>query len=119
MKRLRTFIGSLVSPWLEANRSYDIEYRSGVTPHLMVSRDVLLLHLLADTGNKDKHLRAREEFLPVADVKVRLRVPRGRSVKSVSLLRSGQTVSAAASDGWIDISVPRVFVHEAVRVDLA
>ena len=119
MKRLREFLGSLVAPWLEAGQSYQMEYQSGVTPHFMASRDVLLLHLLADTGNKNKHLRAREEFLPVANVKARIRVPRGRSVRAVSLLRSGQRLPASVRDGWLDVTAPRVWIHEAVRVDLA
>ncbi len=119
MKRLRTFLGSLVSPWLDAGRSYSIEYQPGVTPHFMASKDVLLLHLLADTGNKNKHLRSREEFLPVAGVKVRIRIPEGRSVRSASLLRSGGSLPAAARNSWLDVTVPRVFIHEAVRVDLA
>ena len=103
---------------LGAGRSYQVEYVSGVMPHFMASRDVLLLHLLADTGDKNKHLRTREEFLPVTDVKARIRVPRGRSVKSASLLRSGKDLPAAVRDGWLDVTVPRVLVHEAVRVDL-
>jgi hypothetical protein len=119
MKRLRSFFNDLVSPWLAPQRSYEIEYQPGVTPHLMASRDVLLLHLLADTGNKNKHLRSREEFLPVADVKVRIRVPQGRSVKSASLLRSEQDLPLALRDGWLDVTVPRVWIHEAVKVDLA
>ena len=119
MKRLRSFFNDLVSPWLAPQRSYEIEYQPGVTPHLMASRDVLLLHLLADTGNKNKHLRSREEFLPVADVKVRIRVPQARSVKSASLLRSEQDLPLALRDGWLDVTVPRVWIHEAVKVDLA
>ena len=119
MKRLRAFFDTLVSPWLAARRSYEWAYQSGVTPHFMASSDVLLLHLLADTGNKNKHLRSREEFLPVADVKVRIRVPQGRSVKSVSLLRSGQALPLAPREGWLDVTVPRVWIHEAVKVDLA
>ena len=51
----------------------------GVMPQLMASRDTILLHLVADTGNKTKKLRMREEFLPVDNVKVRVRVPDGRS----------------------------------------
>ena len=88
-------------------------------PHFTASRDTLLLHLLADTGNKFKKLRAREEFLPVENVKVRIRIPRNRSVKSVSLLRAGDTLRAAPRDGWLEVTVPRVLIHEAVRVDLA
>jgi hypothetical protein len=119
MKSLRVFFDSLVSPWLSAQRSYEIEYQSGVTAHFMASGDVLLLHLLADTGNKNKHLRSREEFLSVADVKVRIRIPRQRSVRSVLLLQSGQTLPSTVRDGWLDVAVPRVWIHEAVKVDLA
>ncbi|HTF23100.1 MAG TPA: beta-galactosidase trimerization domain-containing protein [Candidatus Limnocylindria bacterium] len=119
MKSLRVFFNSLVSPWLSAQRSYEIEYQSGVTPHFMASRDVLLLHLLADTGNKNKHLRSREEFLPVADVKVRIRIPQQRSVRSALLLLSGQTLPSTVRDGWLEVAVPRVWIHEAVKVDLA
>jgi len=119
MKSLRVFFNSLVSPWLSAQRSYEIEYQSGVAPHFMASRDVLLLHLLADTGNKNKHLRSREEFLPVADVKVRIRIPQQRSVRSALLLLSGQTLPSTVRDGWLEVAVPRVWIHEAVKVDLA
>jgi len=87
--------------------------------HLTASQDTLLLHLLADTGNKTKKLRIREEFLPVENVKVRVRVPEGRKVASVSLLRAGAGPPARAAGGWIEVTVPRVLIHEAVRVDLA
>jgi Beta-galactosidase trimerisation domain/Hypothetical glycosyl hydrolase 6 len=119
MKSLRVFFNSLVSPWLSAKRSYEIEYQSGVMPHFMASRDVLLLHLLADTGNKNKHLRSREEFLPVANIKVRIRIPQQRSVRSASLLYSGQTLPSTIRDGWLEVAVPQVWIHEAVKVDLA
>jgi hypothetical protein len=119
MKRLRTFLGGLVAPWLAPARSYEIEYQPGVMPHFMSSANTLLLHLLADTGNKNKHLRAREEFLPVEGVKLRIRVPQGRSVQAVSLLRAGTRLPANPRNGWLDVTVPRVLVHEAVKVDLA
>lgn len=117
MKPLREYLASLFAPILAAKRSYQMDYAPGVMPHLMTSRDTLVLHLLADTGNKNKHLRTREEFLPVADVKVRIRATRG--VRSVSLLRSGERLSATPREGWLDLTVPRVLIHEAVRVDFA
>jgi Beta-galactosidase trimerisation domain/Hypothetical glycosyl hydrolase 6 len=119
MQRLRTYLGSLIDPLLKAHRTYEVEWQSGVVPHLMVSGSTILLHLLADTGNKFKKLRAREEFLPVENVKVRIRIPDGRNVKSVSLLRAGRTLRAPARNGWIEATIPRVLIHEAVRVDLA
>ena len=119
MEPLRSFLGSLVTPWLAARRSYQIEYRPGLMPHFMASDNVLLLHLLADTGNKNKHLRAREEFLPVTDVQVNIRVPEGRTARAVSLLREGASLPSSVRGGWLDVSVGRVLIHEAVKVDLA
>ena len=79
---------------------------------------VFLLHLLADTGNKTNKLRIREDFLPVENVKVRVRVPEGRSVRSVSLLRGGAGLQSRVAGGWVEVTVPRILIHDAVRVDL-
>jgi len=35
------------------------------------------------------------------------------------LLQSGQTLPLTVRDGWLDVAVPRVWIHEAVKVDLA
>ena len=118
MARLRTYLGSLIDPVLAAHKTYEVAHQSGLMPQLMASRDTILLHLIADTGNKTKKLRIREEFLPVLDVKVRVHVPEGRTVRSVSLMRAGTKIAVAASGGWIELTVPRVLIHEAVRVDL-
>jgi hypothetical protein len=118
MERLRSFLGSLVEPYLAATRSYQVDFVPGVTPNFMASRDVLLLHLLADTGNKNKHLRAREGFLPVAGLRARIRIPNGRRVRSARLLRSGEELPAIVREGWLDVEAPRIFIHEAIRVDL-
>ena len=119
IERLRGLFDSLLSPWLAAQRSYEIERRPGLLPHFMASPDTLLLHLLADTGNKSKHLRDREEFVALNDLRVRIRVPQGRSVRGVSLLRAGTPVAAAPVNGWLALTIPRVFVHEAIKIDLA
>jgi len=77
--------------------------------HFMASKDALVPHLLADTGNKNKHLRRREEFVPVTDVKVRIRVPRA--------VRQG--LSNRPENGWLNLTIPRVLIHEAVLVQFA
>jgi hypothetical protein len=119
MKRVREFLATLLDPVLEPHRTYEVEYRSGVLPHLTATKDTILLHLLADTGNKTKKLRIREEFLPVENIKARIRVPEGRKVRSVSLLRGGDLSTRARTSGWIEVTVPRVLIHNAVRVDLS
>jgi hypothetical protein len=119
MKRLREFFATLIDPILGPHRTYSIESRAGVTPHLTATDDTILLHLLADTGNKTKKLRIREEFLPVENISVRIRIPEARNVKSVSLLRSGAGLPARPVSGWVTVTVPKVLIHDAVRVDLS
>jgi hypothetical protein len=119
MKRLREFLATLIDPVLSPHRTYEVEYRGGVLPHLTATKDTILLHLLADTGNKTKKLRIREEFLPVENIKARIRVPEGRTVESVSLLRGGELSTRARTPGWIEVTVPRVLIHNAVRMDLS
>jgi hypothetical protein len=64
-------------------------------------------------------LLVQETFLPVENVRVRMRVPGNRKVSSVALLWSGNTTPWRVRDGWVEVTVPRVRVYEAVRVDLA
>jgi hypothetical protein len=78
----------------------------------------LLLHLLANAGNIWKKLLVQEEFLPVKNVRVRLRLPPGRTAKSVALMWSGAALSWSVRDGWVELTVPQVQVYEVVRVDL-
>ncbi len=119
MKRLRTWFASLLDPILEPHRTYTVEARSGLMPQLMSAPDTILLHLIADTGNKTKKLRIREEFLPIENIAARIRIPAGRTVRAVSLLRAGTTLPHKVASGWVEVTVPRVLIHEAVRLDLA
>jgi len=119
MKTVRAYLASLLDPLLALYRTYEVEYRPGLLPHYVASRNVLLVHLLADTGNKWKKLRAREEFLPVENVRVRVRIPAGRSVRAASLLRAGRKLAAPVKGGWAEVTVPRVLIHEAVEIELA
>jgi hypothetical protein len=115
---VRKYLGTLIDPILAKHRTYQLVHRAGLMAHLAASRDTILLHLLADTGNKTKKLRIREEFAAMDNVRARMRMPQGRRVRQVSLLRAGLKLNPAGGD-WIDVTVPRVLVHEAIRVDLA
>jgi hypothetical protein len=63
-------------------------------------------------------LLAREQFLPVTDVRIRVRLPQARDLKSVSLLRTEQGPKWSVRDGWVELTTS-VLVYEAVRVELA
>jgi hypothetical protein len=118
LEPLRTYFASLLDPILKEARTYEVAFRLGVMPQYMASADTLLLYLLANTGNVWKQSLVREDYLPVPDVKVRIRVPQGREVKSVTLLRGAGIPKWGQREGWVELTVPQVDVYEAVRVDL-
>ena len=115
---LRAFFHSLLDPILASSRTYELEFRPGLMPQFASSQETLLLHLLANTGNIWKKLLVQEEFLPVKNVRVRLRLPQGRTAKSVALMWSGTAPSWSVRDGWVELMVPQVQVYEVIRVDL-
>jgi hypothetical protein len=115
---LRVFFRSLLDPILAATRRYEVEFRPGLMAEFASSEDTLLLHLLANTGNIWKKLLVQEKYLPVMNVRVRLRLPQGRSAKSVALMWSGTAPSWSVRDGWVELTVPEVQIYEVIRVDL-
>jgi hypothetical protein len=115
---LRAYFHTLLDPILASSRTYELEFRPGLMPQFASSPDTLLLHLLANTGNIWKKLLVQEEFLAVMKVRVRLRLPQGRSAKSVALMWSGAKPEWGVRDGWVELTVPQVQVYEVIRVDL-
>lgn len=100
-------------------RNYRVPPRPGLMAHFTLSgKNHLLLHLLANTGNKSKKFRQREEFLPLEQVKAALRVPAGRRVAKVTLLKSGAVLDHSEENGWVEVTVPRVRIYEAIHVEL-
>jgi hypothetical protein len=116
---LRGYFHSLLDPILASTRTYELEFHPGLMSEFAASQNTLLLHLLANTGNIWKKLLVQEEFLPVENVRVRLRLPQGRSAKSVALMRSGAGPSWSVREGWVELAVPQVQIYEVIRVDLA
>jgi len=114
---IRACFGSLLGP-LRGTHTYQMEYRPGLSCQYASSRDVLLLHLFANTGNIWKKLLVQESFLPISNVRVCLRLPQGRTAKSASLLWSGAAPSWKVTNGWVELNVPQVHPYELVRVDL-
>jgi hypothetical protein len=115
---VRACFGSLLAPSLRAAQTYQIAYRPGLSCQFTASQDTLLLHLFANTGNIWKKLLVQESFLPIENIRVRLRLPQGRTAKSASLLWSGAAPSWKVTNGWVELAVPHVHLYELVRVDL-
>ncbi len=112
------YFHTLLDPVLASHRSYEVDFRQGLMAEFAASEDVMVLHLMADTGNISKKMLVEETFLPVEDVRVRLRIPAHRKVSSVSLMWSKSSVPWAVKEGWVELTVPRIRIYEVVRVDL-
>jgi hypothetical protein len=79
----------------------------------------LTLWLLANLGFKDADIgRMRQEFLPVSNVEVRVRVPEGRRVKSVQLVRSRREAPFTLAGGYAVVTLPDVHVAEVIHLEL-
>lgn len=116
---LRSYFRSLLDPILSSGRTYEVDFRPGLLHQFSVSSDVLLLHLLANTGNIDSEGRALKTFLPVRKVRARIRLPENRSAKSVELMWTGVKPAWNIRNGWVELTVPKIGVYEIIRVDLS
>jgi hypothetical protein len=77
------------------------------------------LWLCANVGFKDAAVgRMRQEYLPVANVEARIRVPEGKQVKSVHLVRSDRSVPFTVSDRYAVVKIPTLHIAELVHVSL-
>jgi hypothetical protein len=119
---LRRMLASMVR-WLggEAPVPFDISAPLGVYGTLRQAADGdLLLWVLAPIGFKDASIgRMRQEYVPIADVTVRILVPPGRTPRAMRLLRAGGSLGFTLSDGYAVATIPRVHVGEVVHLHLS
>jgi hypothetical protein len=80
----------------------------------------LALWICANVGFKDATVgRMRQEFVPVANVEVKIRVPEGKQVKSVHLVRSDRSVPFTLSGGYAVLNIPNLHIAELIHAALA
>jgi Hypothetical glycosyl hydrolase 6/Beta-galactosidase trimerisation domain len=73
------------------------------------------VHLLNYT-NPNMHRGWIREFYPIGEQKVRMRLPEGRRVTRVELLRSERTVPFRVSGGELEFTIPRVLDYEVAGI---
>jgi len=110
MQPLFSYLRLLLMPLIGEMRPYRMDYVPGMIAHCMNGRDRILLHLMADLGNR--HV----DFCAIHDVRVQIRVP--RDARSARLLRRDATIPFVAKSGWIEVVIPEIDVYEAVSVEL-
>jgi hypothetical protein len=78
-----------------------------------------VLWVLANVGFKDADIgRMRQEFVPVSNVEVGIRVPEGQQVKSVELLRAGRSVPFKQANGYAIATLPSLHIAELMHFKL-
>jgi hypothetical protein len=58
------------------------------------------------------------ELLPIAEQRVRVRLPDGLSARSVRLLVAGTSPAFQQAGEWLDVVVPSITAHEVVGIDV-
>jgi hypothetical protein len=78
-----------------------------------------VLWVIANVGFKDAAVgRMRQQYVPVADVEVKIRVPDGKHVKELRLVRSDRGVPFTMSAEYAVLNIPRLHIAELVHVAL-
>ena len=117
----RRLLASLVH-WLARGEPlpFRIEAPTGVFGVLRQSSNQdLVLWVLAPVGFKDASIgRMRQEFLPLKDVEVAIRIPAGRSAHAVHLVRAGHEIQFSVKDGYVVTTIPALHIAEMVHVQI-
>jgi hypothetical protein len=108
--------------WLAKNQPppFRISAPTGVYSVLrQAANGDLALWLLAAVGFKDASTgRMRQEFVSLPNIEIAIRIPPGRRVQSVHLVRAGRTVPFRFSDGYASLTLPALHIAELVHVQL-
>ena len=80
----------------------------------------LALWVLANVGAKDAASgRMRQEYVPVSNVEVAIRIPEGKEARTVAFLRTGtEATSFRIEDGYVVATIPQVHIAEVVHLSL-
>jgi len=79
----------------------------------------LVLWVLANVGFKDASAgRMRQTYVPVTDVEVRVRVPEGRRVKELRLVRTNRQIPFHEEHGYVIGHIPALRIAEIVHTVL-
>lgn len=97
---------------------YRIEAPASLISNMMVKDNKMLLHLTNWTGNKyEKPLRNEYYLAPVEDVRLQIRIPENRSIRSVSVLVETD-FSTNFSGQTIELFIPRIDAYQGIVVEL-
>ena len=80
----------------------------------------MALWVLGDVGFKDAASgRMRQKYMPVPEVEVAIRIPEGRQVKGMRLIRADREIPFKEEDGYAVGTIPTLHIAEVVHLILA
>ena len=75
--------------------------------------------LLADVGFKDAASGLmRQQFVPVTDVEIEIRIPEGRKVREVKAIRAERSIDFHLQDGYVIVKLPSLHIAEVLHLEL-
>lgn len=116
---VRDFLVGVLEPYLESSRRYRVPATDGLIAQYAESPGAIVLHLIANTGDKGKNVRSSESYLPITNLPVAIRVPEAKRISSVQLLFAKRPAAFTQDSGWIHLNVERIFLHETIVARLA
>ena len=79
----------------------------------------LALWVLGDVGYKDADAGLmRQEYVPVSNVEVSIRIPEGRQAKGMRLMRADHSVSFRLEDGYAVTTIPSLHIAEVAHLEI-
>jgi hypothetical protein len=121
-KSTRNLLGSIVQ-YLGAGAPQPFRLNAPAGVYGVLRRSAngdLALWVLANVGFKDAASgRMRQDYLPVSDVEVAIRIPEGKRAKGMKLLRAGVAAeSFRVEGGYAVASIPRLHIAEVAHLAL-
>jgi len=113
---LRRLFEDLLAAW-STQRLYDLKAPAGVWGHLAQAPGHIVLHLVANTGNKWKKLQTREQFLPAGPIEARVRVP--SPVQRAWRLSDHEPLPFRLENGYATFRLPEIKIHEGLVLELS
>ena len=119
---VRRLLGSIVS-YLGGGRPLPFHLSAPRGVYAVLRRapnEDLVLWVLANVGFKDASIGVmRQDYVPVSDVEIRIRVPERRQAKGMRLMRSGQSLPYRLENGYAVATVAKLHIAEVVHLQLA
>ena len=110
---------SIVDYLSKGSAPYRLNAPPGVVANLMEGIDGILLHILNYNGTKYKEPFCREWYIPVFDIEVEIKIPKGSTIKSIRLLASNKTPQFEYNEDRVRLRIKRIDLYEAIHVKLS